>query len=166
MPDEIPDAFEAVTPGKLTERGIRWIFSDIDNTLATYDDPEPPENVVSWCSAMKEAGITVVFVSNNSRERVERFSQPLGIPFYPKARKPLLGALKKAVADCGADPAGSLLLGDQLLTDAAAGRRMGMYVMIVPPIKDKTTLFFRFKRLLERPYIRKYNKKQKEAKSS
>ncbi|MBR4896009.1 MAG: hypothetical protein IKZ41_06250 [Clostridia bacterium] len=50
----------------------------------------------------------------------------------------------------------SLLLGDKLLTDCAAGRRAGMRVIIVPPIKDKTTLFFRAKRWIERPYVRKY----------
>ena len=62
------------------------------------------------------------------------------------------------MADLGATPENSVLLGDQLLTDAAAGNRAGMYVIIVPPIKDKTSLFFRFKRWLEKPYVKKYNK--------
>mgnify|MGYP003314797845 CR=1 FL=1 len=47
-------------------------------------------------------------------------------------------------------------LGDQLLTDAYAGKHIGLPALIVPPIKDKTNLFFRFKRVLERPFIRKY----------
>ena len=51
------------------------------------------------------------------------------------------------------------ILGDQLLTDALAGNRMGMRVLIVPPIKDKTTLFFRFKRLCERPIIRRFKRR-------
>jgi predicted HAD superfamily phosphohydrolase YqeG len=49
-------------------------------------------------------------------------------------------------------------LGDQLLTDTLAVHRLGMPSLIVPPIKDKTTLFFKFKRYLERPYIKKYKK--------
>ncbi len=155
LPDELADTFETVTPEKLAARGIRWIFSDIDNTLATYDDALPPESVRLWCKTMADAGIGVAFVSNNERERVETFGEPLGVPCYPKAKKPLVGTLSRAMKDCGAAPAESLLLGDQLLTDAAAGRRMGMYVIIVPPIKDKTTPFFRFKRWIERPYMRK-----------
>ncbi|MBQ4194340.1 MAG: HAD-IIIA family hydrolase, partial [Clostridia bacterium] len=140
------------------EAGIRFIFSDIDNTLATYDDPEPPADVTAWIRETEEAGIRVIFVSNNDAERVTRFAAPLGCPAYPKARKPLLGVLGRAMKDAGAAPGESLLLGDQLLTDCAAGRRAGMRVFIVPPIKDKTTLFFRAKRLIERPYVRKYMK--------
>ncbi|MBQ3707088.1 MAG: YqeG family HAD IIIA-type phosphatase [Clostridia bacterium] len=160
LPDIMFPSFRDVTPEALREAGIRFIFSDIDNTLATYDDPEPPDNVTAWIRAMEEAGIRVIFVSNNDASRVERFAAPLGCPAYPKARKPLIGVLRQAMEDAGADPDESLLLGDQLLTDCAAGRRAGMRVYIVPPIKDKTTLFFRAKRLIERPYVREYEKRR------
>ncbi|MBR5367200.1 MAG: YqeG family HAD IIIA-type phosphatase [Clostridia bacterium] len=156
LPDRMLPTFRDVTPAMLREAGIRYIFSDIDNTLATYDDPEPPDDVTAWIRAMEEAGIRVIFVSNNGAERVTRFAAPLGCPAYPKARKPLLGVLCRAMKDAGAGAEDSLLLGDQLLTDCAAGRRAGMRVIIVPPIKDKTTLFFRAKRWIERPYVRKY----------
>ena len=33
-----------------------------------------------------------------------------------------------------------------------------MISIIVPPIKDKANAFFKSKRLLERPYVRKYRK--------
>ena len=49
-------------------------------------------------------------------------------------------------------------MGDELLTDVAAARRLGAKAIIVPPIKDKKTLFFRFKRALEKPIIKKYLK--------
>ena len=52
-------------------------------------------------------------------------------------------------------------LGDQLLTDTLAVHRLDMISIIVPPIKDKKTLFFRFKRLLEKPFIARYYKKSK-----
>ena len=158
LPDEMLPTFRDVTPEKLREAGIRFIFSDIDNTLATYDDPEPPADVTAWIRETEEAGIRVIFVSNNDTARVGRFAAPLGCPAYAKARKPLLGVLQRAMKDASAAPGESLLLGDQLLTDCAAGRRAGMRVFIVPPIKDKTTLFFRAKRLIERPYVRKYMK--------
>jgi predicted HAD superfamily phosphohydrolase YqeG len=56
-------------------------------------------------------------------------------------------------------PAETAMLGDQILTDCFAGMHIGLRAIIVPPIKDKTNLFFRFKRLLERPAIRKYAKR-------
>ena len=102
LPDRMVPTFRDVTPDALRDAGIRFIFSDIDNTLATYDDPEPPENVTRWIRAMEEAGIRVIFVSNNDRGRVERFAAPLGCPAYAKARKPLVGTLRRAMTDAGA----------------------------------------------------------------
>ena len=147
LPDEMYPTFRDVTPEHLAALGIKYIFSDIDNTLATYDDPTPPEQVVEWCKKMNEAGIKIAFVSNNNRERVELFNRDFGYVAYAKAAKPLTKKLRLAMADLGATAENSLLLGDQLLTDAAAGNRAGMHVIIVPPIKDKTSLFFRFKRI-------------------
>ena len=51
-------------------------------------------------------------------------------------------------------------LGDQLLTDTLAVHRLGLISIIVPPIKDKRTPFFRFKRWLEKPFIKKYYKRK------
>lgn len=161
MPDEMYDSFCEITPEHLASLGIKYIFSDIDNTLATYDDPTPPDKVLDWISEMDKKGIKVAFVSNNNEERVARFNEKTGLVAYSKARKPLIGKLRKAMSDLGAERGNSLLLGDQLLTDAAAGRRAGMYVIIVPPIKDKLTPFFRFKRKIEAPYIRKFKEKHK-----
>ena len=161
LPNEMYPSFRGVTPEHLSSLGIKYIFSDIDNTLATYDDPTPPEDVVSWCEKMTAAGIKIAFVSNNDEERVSLFNRDFGYVAYSKAAKPLTKKLKRAMADLGATPDNSVLLGDQLLTDAAAGNRAGLYVIIVPPIKDKTSAFFRFKRWIEKPYVKKFNKNRK-----
>ncbi len=162
LPDRMFGSYREVTPELLCGLGIRYIFSDIDNTLATYDDPVPPPDTEKWLGDMRDSGISVIFVSNNGRERVERFAQAAELPYYWKAAKPVTRVLKKAMKDAGAQPEESLLFGDQLLTDAAAGRRCGMRVFIVPPIKDKTSPFFRFKRRIERPYIKKYKEINRE----
>lgn len=158
LPDEMYPTFRDVTPEHLLSLGIKYIFSDIDNTLATYDDPTPPEDVAEWCRGMNDAGIQIAFVSNNNEERVSLFNRDFGYVAYSKAGKPLTGKLKRAMADLGATRENSVLLGDQLLTDAAAGNRAGLYVIIVPPIKDKTSAFFRFKRWIEKPYVKKFQK--------
>ena len=158
LPREMVPTYESVTPEHLCALGITHIFCDIDNTLATYDDPTPPDRVVQWCRRMNEGGVTVAFVSNNDEARVQLFNRDFGYTAYAKAHKPLTGKLKKAMADTGAVREHSALLGDQLLTDAAAGNRAGLYVIIVPPIKDKKNLFFRFKRWLEIPYVKKFRK--------
>ena len=161
VPDRVFPDFRAVTPELLCAGGIRFVFSDIDNTVATYDDPTPPPDVVRWIEELTAAGIRVVFVSNNDRARVEGFVEPIKARGYWKAGKPLVRVLRQAMRDAGAGAGESLLFGDQLLTDCAAGKRLGMPVWIVPPIKDKTTLFWRVKRAIEKPYMRIYEKKKR-----
>ena len=98
-------------------------------------------------------------VSNNHAERVERFNRELNLDAYPDSGKPSKKTLLIAMKKMGVTEKETAMLGDQLLTDSYAGKHTGLISIIVPPIKDKTNLFFRFKRLCERPFIRKYVKK-------
>jgi predicted HAD superfamily phosphohydrolase YqeG len=52
-------------------------------------------------------------------------------------------------------------MGDQLFTDVLAGKNLGMHAYTVPPIRDKRDLFTRFKRLLERPFMRAYYRRER-----
>ena len=52
----------------------------------------------------------------------------------------------------------TVMLGDQVFTDVFAGKRMGLRAILVKPIRDKKTLFFRFKRWLEIPVLKTYNR--------
>jgi len=159
VPDLMTEHFRNVTPDLLTKAGIRALICDIDNTLATYEQPDAPRDVVQWCARMREAGIQIAFVSNNDEERVSRFNRPFGFPAYADSGKPGVKALRRAMDQMGTDITSTAMLGDQLLTDALAGKRFGLFVIIVPPIADKRTLFFRFKRWLEKPYIRQYRRR-------
>ena len=79
-----------------------------------------------------------------------------GLPAYPDAGKPGSKYMKLALDELGADASCAAMLGDQLFTDAYAGKKLKMKAIILPPIKDKTTLFFRFKRALEKPIMKSY----------
>ena len=135
------------------------MICDIDNTIAPYEVAEPDTFIQSWFQAMKDAGIRFVFVSNNHAERAELFNQSLGLKVYANAKKPLTMALTRALKDAGLTPADGASLGDQIFTDVLAGQFRGVKTILVPPIKDKTNLFFRSKRVLERPFIATYFKK-------
>ena len=158
IPDMMPDHFYDVTPEIVKGFGAKALICDIDNTLVTYDDPEPTERVLEWIKEMNENGITVSFVSNNDWDRVNLFNKKLGLVAYAKSGKPSTKHVKAAVEDLGIDKSDAILLGDQLLTDCAAAKRFGIKAIIVPPIKDKTSLFFKTKRLIEVPYVKKFRK--------
>ena len=108
---------------------------------------------------MAAAGIGIAFVSNNDAARVEQFNRTLGVPAYAKSGKPFKKSLVKAMNDLGGSLDTTVMLGDQLLTDALAGHNLGVKCLIVPPIRDKKNAFFRFKRWLEKPVIKRFKKK-------
>ena len=159
MPDYMFRAFDEITPAFLRELGVKAILADIDNTLAPYEQPEPDERIKGWIASLAEAGIGIAFVSNNDWERVELFNRSLGVPAYAKSGKPFKKNLIKAMNDLGGTLETTVMLGDQLLTDALAGHNLGVRCLIVPPIRDKKNAFFRFKRWLEKPVVRKFKKR-------
>lgn len=154
------DIYE-LTPELLASIGIKALILDIDNTLVTYADPKPTEAVSAWLAGMHGAGIQTAFVSNNHAPRVEGFCEGLGCYFHADAKKPSRKFMREAMAHMGTDITNTACVGDQLFTDVWAGNRCGMKAFLVPPIKDKKTLFFRTKRLLEKPFIRTYYRKMR-----
>ena len=159
MPDYMFRAFDEITPAFLRELGVKAILADIDNTLAPYEQPEPDERIKGWIASLAEAGIGIAFVSNNDWERVELFNRTLGVPAYAKSGKPFKKNLVKAMNDLGGTLETTVMLGDQLLTDALAGHNLGVRCLIVPPIRDKKNAFFRFKRWLEKPVVRRFKRR-------
>ena len=159
MPDYMFRAFDEITPAFLASLGVKAILADIDNTLAPYEQPEPDERIKGWIASLAEAGIGIAFVSNNDWERVELFNRTLGVPAYAKSGKPFKKNLVKAMNDLGGTLETTVMLGDQLLTDALAGHNLGVKCIIVPPIRDKKNAFFRCKRWLEKPVVKKFKKK-------
>ena len=159
MPDYMFRTFDEITPAFLRELGVKAILADIDNTLAPYEQPEPDQRIKGWIASLAEAGIGIAFVSNNDWERVNRFNATLGVPAYAKSGKPFKKNLVKAMNDLGGTPETTVMLGDQLLTDALAGHNLGVKCIIVPPIRDKKNAFFKFKRWLEKPTVKKFKKR-------
>ena len=159
MPDYMFRTFDEITPAFLTSLGVKAILADIDNTLAPYEQPEPDQRIKGWIASLAEAGIGIAFVSNNDWERVNRFNATLGVPAYAKSGKPFKKNLVKAMNDLGGTLETTVMLGDQLLTDALAGHNLGVKCLIVPPIRDKKNAFFKFKRWLEKPVVKKFKRR-------
>lgn len=158
-PDFTFNTYNEITAEFLRENGINVLLIDIDNTLAPYEQEHSDDAHAEWFGSLRDAGIRVALISNNKRERVERFNHSLKLPAYPESGKPRRKYMRAALAELNADVSESAILGDQLFTDAYAGKRLGMRAIIVPPIKDKKTPFFRIKRTLERGIMHGHNKK-------
>ena len=158
VPDYIFDKFDDISVDFLLANEIKAVILDIDNTLEPYENATPGERVKLWLSSLAENGISCAFVSNNNEQRVSAFNAELGLPAFYKAGKPFAKNILKAMDTLGAAPKNTLMLGDQILTDVWAARNAGITACLVPPIKDKTDVFTKFKRLLEKPILKKYRK--------
>ena len=156
-------SYRDVTPAFLREQGIEVLLSDIDNTLAPYEQPEPDEHIVAWVEALREAGIKLAFLSNNHAERVELFNKTLGVPMRYDAHKPLAKNAKKMMRELGGNKKNTALIGDQIFTDVLCAHLSGFRAILVPPIVDKTDRGTRFKRRLERGPLKRYYKKHPDA---
>ena len=160
IPDRHFATYRELTPALLAADGVRALLLDIDNTLAPYEVAEPDDELRAWFAALQNAGVRVALVSNNHRARVELFNRTLGLPVYPDAHKPLRRTVLRALRALDVPPNEAAFMGDQLFTDVLAGKNVGMRAYTVPPIRDKRDLFTRFKRLLERPLMRAYYRRE------
>ena len=157
-PDYVFDTYADVTPEFLSSIGIRALLIDIDNTLAPYEQDLPDEKTVAWFNSMAEADIACTLISNNHADRVDLFNSLLHLPAFADSGKPGTKYFIEGMKQMERTPEETAGLGDQLLTDTLAVHRLGMVSIIVPPINDKKNLFFRFKRWLEKPFMRRYRK--------
>ena len=162
IPDAVFEHYYDVTPQYLESQGVHALIIDIDNTLAPYEVAEPDERLVLWFGSLKENGIRAALISNNCKERVELFNKGLGIPAFPKSGKPGGKNLRRAMVIMESDKKNTAVLGDQLLTDVLAGKHLGLRAILVPPIKDRSSAFFRFKRSLEVPFVKRFVKRAKD----
>lgn len=159
LPDEFVKNIFHITPEKLKERNVKGIITDLDNTLVEWDRPSATPRLIEWFEEMKEHGIKVTIVSNNNERRVKLFSEPLGIPFIYKARKPMGRAFKRAVNSMDLKKEDCVVIGDQLLTDVLGGNRNGYHTILVVPVASSDGVMTRFNRRIERRILSSLKRK-------
>ena len=159
VPEYYFKTFDEASADFLLSIGVKGIVLDVDNTLEPYENPLPGEHVKKWLSELREQGISAAIVSNNGGERINLFNSELGLPVYYKAKKPFKKNVLNAMKDMGTNKENTVLMGDQVFTDVWAAHNTGLRAILVPPIKDKTDVLTRFKRLLEKPIMRLYKKR-------
>lgn len=155
----IKSAYELDTE-LLISRGIRVIIFDIDNTLVPYSVKDCPEKTGAFLESLKDKGITPCFVSNNARERVERFNGGKYFAVY-KGGKPSKKAALKVSEHFGVPLKNIAVVGDQIFTDIAFGKNAGALTVLCPPIDERhEPWYFVFKRLGERIILYFYGKRK------
>lgn len=144
----------SIAPQQLKQQGIRAVFTDLDNTLIAWNNPDGTPELKQWMQSLEEANIPLIVISNNNYERVKRAVAPLALPFISRALKPLGFGIKRATRKLGLQPHEVVMVGDQLLTDMVAANQAGVYSILVKPLIKTDAWNTRINRFFER-YVMK-----------
>lgn len=151
VPDVMKQNIYEITPRLFTNRGIRFIILDVDNTVAPYTVQEATPRMRAWVRSMQEAGLELCILSNNRGTRPETFAAAFGLPYRKKAWKPFPKNARAMMAERGYAPAETAFIGDQVYTDVACAKWCGAFAVLVHPIQFNRFIL-RFRYWLEAPF--------------
>ena len=108
---------EDITIEMLMKNKIKLLILDVDNTLIDYYK-NLSEDVIKWAKEMRGQGIKLYILSNtNDKQKVEKVSQKLEIPYKQFAMKPLKKGFKSIEKEVKIKPENIAVVGDQIFTD-------------------------------------------------
>lgn len=119
-----------------TALGIRAAVLDVDRTLLPGRDITLPDPVRLWLRDASRSFRLHLLSNNPSRTRIGAVADQLGVGFTAAARKPRRGALRRVMADLGLPSGKVAMVGDRLFTDVLCGNRLGLYTVLVRPLRE------------------------------
>ena len=158
-PDAHFNKVEEITVEFLQKNEIKALILDIDNTLIDYKQ-HLSEKVINWAEELKRKEIKLYILSNtNNKEKVEKVSKRLDIPYFNLAQKPLKKGFLKTQKALNEKPENIGVIGDQIFTDIIGGNRCNMFTILVEPIDIKDYWYTAWKRPIENRIKTSYKKK-------
>lgn len=158
VPKLYVDSIFEIDLDNLKKIGIEALIIDIDNTLVGWDKKTAPKSVIEWFDKLKQKGFRICLVSNNTETRVVKFTENIDIQAFHKAKKPFKTTFKKAMKYLNSSKSNTAVIGDQIFTDVLGGNRIGLYTILVVPIKSKEFWWTELVRNIERAVLRKIKK--------
>lgn len=159
-PDKIEESAFVIDYKEYYKKGIRGLIFDIDNTL-TEHGADADDRAIKLVDRLRGMGFSVCLLSNNKKERVERFNQKIKVYFIYDAHKPSGKNYRRAMELMGTDLHTTLFVGDQLFTDVFGAKRIGMLNILVKPINPKEEIQIVLKRYLEKIVLFFYRRERK-----
>jgi HAD superfamily phosphatase (TIGR01668 family) len=137
MPKMYVSSVLSIEPELLSNKGIRCVLFDLDNTLIPRDQIILSEDVSQWIKSLVDKGIKVCVVSNNGPDRIGRIADICTLPFVCRAAKPRRNAFRRAMSMLEVSAEETAVVGDQIFTDILGGNRLGLFTILVVPMPGK-----------------------------
>ena len=141
MPDFAVEAVYDLTVPSLQAQGIKAVLVDLDNTLIAWNNPDGTPEMKQWLHDLRDAGIRIIVVSNNTKKRVQRAVEKFGID--------------RAMKEFHYEKSEVVMVGDQLMTDIRAAHRAGIRSILVKPLVQHDSIKTQINRARERRVMRK-----------
>ena len=139
--------------------GIKYVFCDLDNTLDSYKQKTPLAKAKELVEGLKNIGIELIILSNNTGERVKKYSSELGVKYWSSLGKPFAIRLKRIMKNLGISKDEVIMIGDQIVTDISCANGAKIKSILTEKLVEEDQPTTRFNRLLDNPLRKKLRKK-------
>lgn len=129
-PYEYVESVFAIDYNKLYNNGYRGIMFDIDNTLVPHGD-NSTEKIDKLFKHIHNIGFKTLLLSNNGKERIERFNKNIGSLYICNSEKPKVTNYLKGIEMMNIKKEETLFIGDQIFTDIYGANRSGVDNILV-----------------------------------
>ena len=159
MPDFAVEAVYDVTVDSLHKHGIKAVLVDLDNTLIAWNNPDGTPEMRKWLHDLRDAGIRIIVVSNNTPKRVKRAVEKFDINYVAWSLKPFTFGINRAMKEFHYDKSEVVMIGDQLMTDIRAAHRAGIRSILVKPLVQHDSINTQINRARERRVMKQITEK-------
>ena len=157
-PDAYVDSVFEIDYKALYDRGIRGLLFDIDNTLVPHGADATPE-IEALLRQLQQMGFSLFMLSNNGKERIERFLTNIPAQYLDNAGKPRPRGYRTALQMLGLKKSQALVIGDQLFTDVLGANLCGISSILVAYIGHETERPPGKRRAVEAWVLRRWQKR-------
>jgi uncharacterized protein len=134
-PSHAVHKLQDVDPEGLSNRGIKLILIDVDNTLVQWRTEDFAQETLDWVAKAKSHGIQICILSNTRNPaRLERLSKVLDIPALRGKFKPNPAMYLEALRKFNVKENQAVMIGDQIFTDIFGANRAGIEAIWLQPI--------------------------------
>lgn len=157
-PSLLKDRITELTAQQLSDMGVKALLLDVDNTLTEHHSQELDAKTQAWLTAMSDAGIKLMLVSNSKDRRVSPFAARIGLPYVHTSCKPLPFGFWRAAKALGIKRKDCMAVGDQTFTDVLGAKLAGVRITQLIPIKVEDGWSFRVRRRMEKRVLSGYRR--------
>lgn len=141
------------------KENVTTLLLDLDNTLDSYRQKVPTQKAIDLKENLLKEGIKIIIISNNTGKRVSEYANKLGVEYVNSIGKPFAFGIKRLLKNNNLSNENVMMIGDQLITDVAAGNRAKLRCIYVDKIVKEDQPTTRFNRIFEKPKRKKLFKK-------